>query len=128
MVHKRWKIYGNPLDRAEFVFLRKREHKLEAECYNSFISLAEDKINSCPSHFWSFMKSKFPTNSIPDQMSYNGETSKDGNTISNFLMIILTLFLLPTLLVMSTVLFLLKAKHSLIYVLLILQRMAFMNF
>lgn len=83
-VHKRWKTYHNPLDENEFKFLRKMEHEMETECYSNFISKAEDNIFKTPTYFWSFMKSKFPVNSIPDHISYLGNTSGDGQTISNF--------------------------------------------
>lgn len=82
-IHKRWKIYGNPLDEAEFKLLRKREHKLEPECYRNFISMAENKIFHSPKHLWSFVNSKFPVNGIPEYMSYNGATSNNGQVISN---------------------------------------------
>lgn len=82
-VHTKWKIYQDPLDYQEFQILRAREKKVESECYTKYINLAEDKITISPKFFWSFIKSKFNSNNIPDHMTYDGETSTDGEAITN---------------------------------------------
>lgn len=82
--HKRWKLYGNPLDYQTFSTLRKRANKLELECYNNYISYSESKIKNHPNFFWSYVKSIFSKNRPPQSMHYKGITSSDGEQICNF--------------------------------------------
>lgn len=43
-VHAHWKRYRNPLDYDEFAYLRARFKKVEATCYQDYITRTEDAI------------------------------------------------------------------------------------
>ncbi|CAH2085978.1 unnamed protein product [Euphydryas editha] len=74
-IHTRWKKYSNAYDYQLFKELRSKEKLLQKECYSNFIKFSEDKIHSSPRYFWSFIKSKLGSNSVPTHMNLNGETS-----------------------------------------------------
>lgn len=54
---------------------------MEAECYKNFIELSEDNIKAHPKLFWSFVKSKNSSSSIPEKMVYKGKTLSSGDEI-----------------------------------------------
>lgn len=82
--HKRWKLYGNPLDYESFKILRKRAAKLERECYNNYIQFSAEKIKSNPKFFWSFVKSINSNKGVPQTMFYKGASTSDGEQICDW--------------------------------------------
>lgn len=83
-IHKKWKIYNRLSDYENYSSLRRMQKKLEKDCFNAFISNAEDNIKINSKHFWSYIKSRKSINEIPDTI-YFGESSigLDGQSIAN---------------------------------------------
>lgn len=79
--HRLWKTYGNPLDRDSYKILRKRILKLEPECYKNYMNYTENKINTHPKFFWTYIKSIFAKSGLPQVMNYKGMTASNGTQI-----------------------------------------------
>jgi predicted nucleotidyltransferase len=75
--HKKWKTHGDYLDYESFSILRKRQKKLQTECYKNFITISERSIKSHPKYFWTFVKNKRKFHTIPKNIQYNGVTASD---------------------------------------------------
>lgn len=78
---RKFKTYGNKSDELTFTILRARAKEIETECYNYFIKKTEESIKNNPKHFWSFMKSKSKSSSLPSCMSYNNISANNGDDI-----------------------------------------------
>jgi hypothetical protein len=79
--HKKFKIYGNQADGAQFSLLRSRIKKTIRDCYKKYISSIEDSLTASTKSFWGYVKSKNHSNSIPRCVAYNGITANDGTAI-----------------------------------------------
>jgi hypothetical protein len=82
-LHRRWKLYGNPLDYDSFKILRKRAEKMEQKCYREFISFTEFNIKNNPKYFWTYIKSIFSSNGLPQTMVYKDIVTSNGENICN---------------------------------------------
>ncbi|CAH2108022.1 unnamed protein product [Euphydryas editha] len=56
--HSRYKLYKNPLDMAEFKYLRSDCGKLIRVCYNKYISNIKVEIGKNPKYFWAHLSNK----------------------------------------------------------------------
>lgn len=81
--HAKWKRYGNPLDYQVFSTLRKRESRLQNIVYHNFIQMSEDNIKKCPKLFWRYVKSKLPSNHVPQTVTFNQRVSSNGEDTCN---------------------------------------------
>lgn len=82
--HKKWKKYGNPMDKLTFELLRSRSKILIKKCYKKYINDVEGNIIKDPKTFWSFSKHlRKNKNCIPSQMRYLENVSSDGSGIAN---------------------------------------------
>lgn len=81
--HKRWKVYGRLSDYHTFNVLRKRQIRVQIECYDKFIEAAEDNIHNDSKQFWSFVKSKKSSSELPKSVFLNDVACTDGGDISN---------------------------------------------
>lgn len=80
---RKFKTYKNSADLQAFMCLRDRAKKLEQSCYQYYVATVEDSIEKAPKHFWSFIKSRTKSNSIPNNITYNGTTATTGGAICN---------------------------------------------
>lgn len=78
---KKFKIYGNRSDELTFKLLRDRVRIMESSCYKKYIELTETSIKSNPKYFWTYVKNKYNSNSIPSTLKYNGNTFVTGESI-----------------------------------------------
>ena len=81
--HKNWKLYGKPNDYYTFQLLRKRQKRQQMDCYDKFIRKSEQMIKMDSKFFWSFVKSKKVSGTIPGSMFYEGISSSNGGQISD---------------------------------------------
>lgn len=79
--HKKWKIYNNLEDYVSFSIARDRQKKLQNQCYASYLSLAESKIQENSKYFWRFVKSKRSRSDLPDSMYLGNNISSEGSLI-----------------------------------------------
>lgn len=80
-VHKKYKKYKNPRDYDEFQLLRARSKQLIKECYDSFVNSVETSIPKTTKPFFTFVKSKRSSHSIPESMTLHGTTAKGGQAV-----------------------------------------------
>ncbi|CAG9126469.1 unnamed protein product [Plutella xylostella] len=81
--HKKYKKYGNLSDKFTFSFLRDKVKRLEKLCYDRYISVIEDSIESNPKSFWTFIKRKRKGTSFPSCMTYSNISSTSGEQMSD---------------------------------------------
>lgn len=80
-VHARWKRFKNQLDYTEFQLLRRRQHKIQSECFSKYVDLMESGICNNPKLFWSFVKSRRSNSNYPKYIISNGIKSTEGEDI-----------------------------------------------
>lgn len=79
---KKFKRYGKRSDEESFKLLRDRAKNLENTCYRKYIKLVEDSIQNNPKQFWSYIKSKKKSSSLPCCLHYGANTFNAGDSIS----------------------------------------------
>lgn len=79
--HRRYITYKNPSDYTTFSRLRKRQKTLAKKCHEDFINNAEENIAKDPKAFWSYVKSKKLSASIPSVLNLNHETAEGGQAV-----------------------------------------------
>lgn len=79
--HKKWKIYNNLDDYDNFSKARDRQKLVQAQCYASYLNLAESKIQENSKYFWRFVKSKRSHSNLPDTMFLGSAASSEGSII-----------------------------------------------
>lgn len=78
---RKFRIYGNLSDLESFKLLRDRVKKLESKCYSNYIALVEKSLNKNSKYFWSYVKSKSKSNSMPSSMNYTDRVYNTGDAI-----------------------------------------------
>ncbi|XP_059045113.1 uncharacterized protein LOC131840914 [Achroia grisella] len=79
--HKKWKKYGNEMDYDEFAFLRKRQHRVQMNCFSSFTKRTEQAIKYSSKAFWSYIKSIRGGSNYPKKFTYGKNEFTDGKLI-----------------------------------------------
>lgn len=79
-IRKKYKKYGNPLDKISLNILSKRCSKYAKECYKLYFSKVEDSIRVSPKFFWSFLKNKRGGNSMLPEVMTDGDTCTSNGT------------------------------------------------
>lgn len=79
--HRKFKLYGNRSTYNSFIFQRDRVRDLQDQCFQRFLRSTEDAIHSDPKRFWSFLKSRSNSKSIPSSMNFNGGQLNTGTDI-----------------------------------------------
>lgn len=79
--HRLWKKFRNPRDQDCFVILRKRQKRVQKQCWERCIQSAEVAITKNPKHFWRYAKQLKWVGSIPNQLSCNGTKLGDPAAI-----------------------------------------------
>lgn len=82
-VHKKWKKSNNPRDYDEFSMLRKRQQRVQKECYNNFITRSECNIKNNPKYFWTYVKSKRGGSAYPNYFVVDNKKETDTQNICN---------------------------------------------
>lgn len=77
--HRKWKKYNRLSDYNQFSILRERQKSIQLKCYENYICLSELKIKKNSKYFWSFIKSKKSSNSIPNHLTFNEKSVTEGN-------------------------------------------------
>lgn len=80
---RKYRIYNNKTDLLSFKCLRDRARNLEHSCYLNFMASVEDSIEKNPKYFWSFLKSRSKSNSMPTNIKYNNVVATSGESICN---------------------------------------------
>ena len=83
IAYKRYKQSKSDVDYNSFSTLRLQCKTLTKECYDLYITNAENSINNDVTFFWNFVHSQSNHNSIPKSMSLNTEKADNGIDISN---------------------------------------------
>lgn len=83
IIHKFFKQTGQLELKHQFNVLRTKCKELSAKNYNSYIHSTEKELHQNPAKFWSYIKNNKKDTGLPSVMSYNGETSSDGQHIAN---------------------------------------------
>lgn len=81
--HRKYKLYGRLSDEITFKMLRDRVKKMEACCYTNYLSSTEASIEKNPKHFWSFVKRRSKSNSMPSYLKYEDKTISSVDDICN---------------------------------------------
>lgn len=81
--HTKYKIYKSRTDYNTFSLLRERAERVERNCYDQYISKIEASIISNPKLFFSYVKGKSKSNSLPAVMRYSDQLVDSGEGISN---------------------------------------------
>ncbi|KAG7298080.1 hypothetical protein JYU34_018850 [Plutella xylostella] len=81
--HKLYKLYKNPRDYDTFALLRTRQKKLIKEDYRKFTIKSECNILDNPKNFWSFVKVKKGTSSIPNRITCGSNVANSPAEIVN---------------------------------------------
>ncbi|CAG9137746.1 unnamed protein product [Plutella xylostella] len=79
--HKFYKLYKNPRDYDTFALLRTRQKKLIREDYRKFTIKSECNILDDPKQFWSFVKLKKGTSSIPTSITCGSNVANSPEEI-----------------------------------------------
>lgn len=75
--------YGNKSDEYTYKLLRDRVNRLEASCYEKYMQLTEDSILENPKLFWTYVKNRSQSHTLPSSMSFNDNIVSTGDTICN---------------------------------------------
>lgn len=78
---RKFKIYGNKCDEMSFTYLRERVKTLESTCYRHYLQSTEEAIKNNPKCFWSYVKNKTKSHSMPSSMEFNNENLSSGESI-----------------------------------------------
>ncbi|KAI8436185.1 hypothetical protein MSG28_004261 [Choristoneura fumiferana] len=80
--HKRFKKYGNPMDRLSFERLRNRCDSMLKECLRTFKANASSTLRTNPKYIWSYINGlKSNSYSIPNRMTSGSKTAVGGQEI-----------------------------------------------
>lgn len=80
--HRRFKKYGNPLDKLEFDYLRADSGRMIKECYKKYIGTIEYDLKKNPKFFWTHIKNlRKCCSSYPSTMILNNTISSDTHKI-----------------------------------------------
>lgn len=80
--HKKYKKFGNPLDKIEFEYLRNDISKMIKECYKNYIDSIERKIKENSKYFWTHVKNlRKNSSSYPSTMTLNNTIISDPESI-----------------------------------------------
>ncbi|CAH2106212.1 unnamed protein product [Euphydryas editha] len=80
---RKFKRYGRLSDELTFRVLRDRVSNLEKTCYNNYILSTESFIENDPKHFWSYIKKRSTSHTIPSSLKYGNITVNSEETICN---------------------------------------------
>ncbi|KAL4720241.1 hypothetical protein ACJJTC_018228 [Scirpophaga incertulas] len=80
-MHRKWKAFHNPRDYDEFSLLRKRQLRIQKQCFTSFTNRTETLIKNSPKHFWRYVKSKRGGSNYPQNFTLDSESFDDGQQI-----------------------------------------------
>jgi hypothetical protein len=82
-LHAKYKSTNDNVDYIEFSHIRSLCKYESKQCYNRYVSQAEDAINSDPRSFWRFWRSRNGLEGYPTCMKYNNKSSTDTGEIVN---------------------------------------------
>lgn len=80
--HKMYKKFGNPRDYDVFSMLRHRCKMLTKECYKRYIASTEESLQKDTNAFWRFINNRKGHVSIPNVVTYAGDSASNGQSIS----------------------------------------------
>lgn len=80
---KKYKKYKNLSDLISYNTLRDRVRKLEDTCFTTYIHRVEKNIATNPKQFWSFVKSRSSSQSLPSSLKYGDSIFNSGLDICN---------------------------------------------
>ncbi|KAL4720132.1 hypothetical protein ACJJTC_004417 [Scirpophaga incertulas] len=80
-MHRKWKAFHNPRDYDEFSLLRKRQLRIQKQCFTSFTNRTETLIKNSLEHFWRYVKSKRGGSNYPQNFTLDSESFDDGQQI-----------------------------------------------
>lgn len=76
--HQKYKKYGNLSDYHSFSLLRTRAKDMDKKCFNIYIDKIESSIIKNPKAFWSYVKNRMQSGTLPNVMQYND--NNDNNS------------------------------------------------
>lgn len=79
--HKKYKRTGNKFFYEQFSSKRIASHKLLRLDYNKYIQNVQESFKTNPKQFWEYIRTKKGNSTIPNVMSYNGETISSQNGV-----------------------------------------------
>lgn len=80
-IHRLYITYKNPADYITFSRLRTRQKKMAKKCHEDYIKNAEENITKDPKAFWSYVKSKKLSASIPSRLNLKDITAEGGQAV-----------------------------------------------
>lgn len=80
--HKKYKNYGNLSDYHCFSVLRNRAKQLEAVCFDAYMTKIESSIAKNPKCFWTYIKNKRSSNTLPNVLYYMDQSADTGEGIT----------------------------------------------
>ena len=78
---KRYKVHGNAEDKNMFSRLRSKIKSDIDNSYKLYLAYVENNIQTNPNKFWSFIKAKNNSTSIPSSLTYENQTLEDPQLI-----------------------------------------------
>ncbi|PZC78085.1 hypothetical protein B5X24_HaOG202620 [Helicoverpa armigera] len=80
--HNKYKNYGNISDYHSFSVLRNRAKELEAICFDTYMKKIESSIAKNPKCFWSYIKNKRSSNTLPNILHYMNSSADNNEGIA----------------------------------------------
>lgn len=80
--HNKYKNYGNISDYHSFSVLRNRAKELEAICFDTYMEKIESSIAKNPKCFWSYIKNKRSSNTLPNILHYMNSSADNNEGIA----------------------------------------------